>query len=145
MSRPVLAGLALSIALVAVGCGSDKKSSSSSAPPPAAAPPSTASSGGSAGAGAVTVDETEYKLNPAQGTVKASGGKVTISVKNSGKIPHALSIEKGAPGGKDLESKTIAGGQSATLSAKLKPGKYEWYCPIDGHKGLGMKGELVVQ
>jgi uncharacterized cupredoxin-like copper-binding protein len=27
---------------------------------------------------------------------------------------------------------------------KLPKGKYEFYCPVDGHKQMGMKGELTV-
>jgi uncharacterized cupredoxin-like copper-binding protein len=66
-------------------------------------------------------------------------------VKNAGKVIHALEIEHGGPGGKDLKSATIQPGGSTTLVANLKAGKkYEWYCPIDGHKKLGMKGTITV-
>jgi uncharacterized cupredoxin-like copper-binding protein len=27
----------------------------------------------------------------------------------------------------------------------LKPGKYEFYCPIANHKALGMEGEITVK
>jgi uncharacterized cupredoxin-like copper-binding protein len=27
----------------------------------------------------------------------------------------------------------------------LKPGEYEYYCPVDGHKAGGMEGTLTVQ
>ena len=30
------------------------------------------------------------------------------------------------------------------MTANLKPGKYEFYCPVDGHKAAGMKGTLTV-
>ena len=37
-------------------------------------------------------------------------------------------------------------GQSGVLTASfLEPGTYEMYCPIDGHKELGMKGEVVLK
>ena len=29
-------------------------------------------------------------------------------------------------------------------SADLKPGEYEFYCPVDGHKQGGMEGTLTV-
>jgi len=90
----------------------------------------------------VSVSETEYKIAPAKGSAKA--GKVTITIKNAGAIQHALSIENAGPGGKDLKSSTVDPGGTTTLSATIKPGKYEWYCPIDGHRGLGMQGTLVV-
>ena len=27
---------------------------------------------------------------------------------------------------------------------RLKPGTYEFYCPVPGHRALGMKGKLIV-
>jgi uncharacterized cupredoxin-like copper-binding protein len=30
------------------------------------------------------------------------------------------------------------------VTVDLKPGTYEFYCPVDGHKAGGMKGELTV-
>ena len=30
-----------------------------------------------------------------------------------------------------------------TASAQLKAGKYEFYCPVDGHKQAGMEGKLT--
>jgi uncharacterized cupredoxin-like copper-binding protein len=101
-------------------------------------PSSTA--GGSRGA-TVSVTESEFKLSPTNLTVKKSG-PVTFTVANAGKIPHSLSVE-----GQGTEKRipgTIAPGASQTLKITLKPGKYEWYCPVDGHKGMGMKGTITV-
>ena len=40
----------------------------------------------------------------------------------------------------------MAGAKTSTVSAKgLKKGTYTFYCPVDGHKAAGMKGELTVQ
>jgi plastocyanin len=59
---------------------------------------------------------------------------------------HALDSDPPGPGGKDLRSTDVQPGSSTTIVASLKPGKtYEWYCPIDGHKGLGMKGTITVK
>jgi uncharacterized cupredoxin-like copper-binding protein len=30
------------------------------------------------------------------------------------------------------------------VTVDLKAGKYEFYCPVDGHKQAGMKGTLTV-
>ena len=39
-----------------------------------------------------------------------------------------------------------AGGQSATLEfTPSKPGTYEFWCTVSGHKEAGMNGTLVVQ
>jgi hypothetical protein len=58
---------------------------------------------------------------------------------------HALEIEGAGPGGKDLRSANIQPGTTTTVTADLRPGRtYQWYCPIDGHKGLGMTGAIRV-
>ena len=88
----------------------------------------------------IAVSETEFRLDPANPKVKA--GTVAFSVRNDGKVVHALEIE--APSG-EVETPEIQPGRSATLTAKLtKRGKYKWYCPIDGHEGLGMTGQITV-
>jgi uncharacterized cupredoxin-like copper-binding protein len=143
MRRFLVAALAPAL-VVAAGCGSSSNSSkSSSAAATPAAAPTTSTAAPAAGANSVAVSETEYKLTPADPSAKS--GKVTIVARNSGKVPHAIEVEGGGPGGKDAKSATIAPGQSATLAVDLKAGKtYQWYCPIDGHKGLGMKGSIKV-
>jgi uncharacterized cupredoxin-like copper-binding protein len=30
------------------------------------------------------------------------------------------------------------------VTVDLKAGKYEYYCPVDGHKDAGMEGTLTV-
>ena len=141
MRRFLVAALAPML-VIAAGCGSSS-SNSSSAPSTPAAAPTTSTAAPAAGAHAVAVSETEYKLTPADPSVKS--GKVTIVARNNGKVPHAIEVEGGGSGGKDAKSATIAPGQSATLAVDLKAGKtYAWYCPIDGHKGLGMKGSIKV-
>ena len=73
----------------------------------------------------------------------AAPGKVTIRLRNpstSGK-PHAIEIEgKGV----EKESATAGPGQRVSVTARLKKGTYQFYCPIDGHRAAGMKGTLVV-
>ena len=43
----------------------------------------------------------------------------------------------------NAKSKTVSGG-SDTLTVKLKPGTYTFYCPVPGHEQAGMKGTLTV-
>ncbi len=89
----------------------------------------------------VKVSETEYRLSPANPSVKKAG-VVEFAVSNDGQIGHALEVE--GPNG-EVETEEIAPGSKATLKADLgKAGRYEWYCPIGDHKDRGMKGEITV-
>jgi uncharacterized cupredoxin-like copper-binding protein len=129
-TRLLLPAAALAaLALVAAGCGGGGKKSTAKPAAPAAK-----------GAG-VTIRESEYKLTPANPKV-AKTGAVSFQVSNNGTISHALEVE--GPKG-EARLHTLKPGSSGTLTVDLsKPGKYEFYCPIDGHKKLGMKGEVVV-
>jgi uncharacterized cupredoxin-like copper-binding protein len=147
MRRTAYAAVGLAaLALGAAGCGSDDNSSSDSSastpastPPPATSTPATSTPASTAAGKPVAVDATEFKFTPS--TLTAKSGEVTFDLKNSGGAPHALEIEGN---GVEKETKVINGGQSATLKANLKPGKYEFYCPVDGHRQQGMEGTLTV-
>jgi uncharacterized cupredoxin-like copper-binding protein len=135
-------GLA-ALALGAAGCGSDNGGSAASTPastpatPTDTAPATTAPPSG--GAQTVPVGASEFKFTPSSLTAKA--GEVTFDLKNNGGAPHALEIE-----GKGVEkhTDTINGGQTAQLKVNLKPGKYEFYCPVGNHRQMGMEGTLTV-
>jgi uncharacterized cupredoxin-like copper-binding protein len=87
----------------------------------------------------VQVSETEFKIKLAGSSVKS--GHVTFEVKNDGNIPHNL-VVKG--NGVDESTKNLNGGQSDSLSVDLKPGTYDLYCSIPGHKQAGMDLQLTV-
>jgi uncharacterized cupredoxin-like copper-binding protein len=128
-------------ALLAAGCGSssDNKSSDTGNSGGGTSAPKKAAP--SAGGSVVTQSATEFKFSKPAATAKA--GKVSIKLTNDGQVPHAIEIED-APGG-DAKSAVIQPGANTTLTANLKPGKYEFYCPVDSHKQQGMKGELTVK
>ena len=67
---------------------------------------------------------------------------MTFQVTNAGSIGHALEVEGN---GVEEETSTISPGSSAKLTVDLsKNGTYEVYCPIDGHREMGMEAKLVV-
>jgi uncharacterized cupredoxin-like copper-binding protein len=84
----------------------------------------------------VQVTETEFRI--ALAGYKAQAGKFTFEVKNAGKLPHDLAI-KGGP-----KTELIQPGQTATLTATLKPGRYHLYCTVPGHEQAGMKVDIAL-
>ncbi|HJQ48705.1 MAG TPA: hypothetical protein VJ870_20625 [Amycolatopsis sp.] len=110
------------LALVAAACGGGSPSS------PATTAPAAAGT-------AVTAMMTDYHIALSQPTF--APGTYTFTAVNSGSTPHALEIN--GPGVTDQRTPgTIAPGRSATLTVTLGAGSYELWCPVDGHKDLGM-------
>jgi uncharacterized cupredoxin-like copper-binding protein len=121
------------------GCGGGDDSGDTSAATTTAEP-----AGGGGGGGGETVDVSlvDFKIDPADPTVKA--GEVTFKATNDGNTTHSLEIE--GPGEGTELPQDLAPGDSGQVTVDLsKPGTYEWYCPIDSHKEQGMEGEITVQ
>jgi plastocyanin len=148
----VLVALALG-AFVAAGCGSDNNNNSSSdtgaSAPPAStteSTPSTDTSASSSGGGATSTLKLSADPSGAlkfdKPTLSAKAGKVTVTMDNPSSVPHAVAVEGN---GVDKDGQTVTSGGKSTVSVDLKPGTYEFYCPVDGHKQAGMKGELTVK
>ena len=144
----ILAAILASLAVVAAGCGGGDNNDSSS---------SGSSSSGSGGSNADTTESTptagggaaqDLKLtaDPSgalkfdKKTLAAKPGKVTITMDNESDVPHAVEVEGN---GVEKASKTLTQGK-ASVTVDLKAGKYEFYCPVDGHRAAGMEGTLTV-
>ena len=140
-----LAALSAVGAMALAGCGSDDDSSSDGAAPAATQASTTASSSSSGAASKLTLAASEDGgLSFSKKTLDAKAGTVTITMNNpSGdQMPHAIAIEGN---GVDMDGKTVTSGGTSTVSATLKPGTYEFYCPVPGHEQAGMKGTLTVK
>jgi uncharacterized cupredoxin-like copper-binding protein len=123
--RVALLALFAVLALAACGSGSSE----------------SGTTGQAAGGQAISIGETEFKLDPSSVQVDQAGS-VTFRVTNNGTIDHALEVEGQ---GVEEETETIKPGESAELTVDLsKDGSYEIYCPIDGHRDSGMEGTLTV-
>ena len=162
--KPRLAVLPLavtSLALAIAGCGGNGSSSSSdtnasSTPSTTQSTPSTTSttpSGGAAAGGGgasssgggstlkLSADPSgQLKFNTSSLSGKA--GNVTLVMDNPSSVPHAIAVEGN---GVDKAGNTVQQGGTSKVSAKLKPGTYTFYCPVDGHKQAGMQGTLTVK
>jgi plastocyanin len=74
--------------------------------------------------------------------LEARAGKVTIDMDNPSTIPHNVSV---AGHGVNEEGKTVGQGGRSTVTAELKPGDYDFYCSVAGHREAGMEGTLTVR
>jgi uncharacterized cupredoxin-like copper-binding protein len=150
MGKPfaTLIVLLAATALIAAGCGgSDDNSSDNSSNDSSGAQGNTTdttTSDGGGGGGSSTVKLTADPggaLKFDKTRLSAKAGKVTVVMDNPSQTPHAVEVEgKGV----EQETKTLTGG-TAKMTVDLKPGKYEFYCPVDGHRQAGMEGTLTVQ
>ncbi|MGH3796595.1 MAG: hypothetical protein ACRDSP_17105 [Pseudonocardiaceae bacterium] len=125
-SRLLALGAALaSLTLLVAACGSGGTSGSSS--PPVGK--------------RVTVQLTEYRIGLPHKIF--SPGTYTFVAVNAGRIGHALEID--GPGVVEQHTRGILQpGQSATLTVTLHPGTFDMYCPVDGHRMMGMQTQLTV-
>jgi plastocyanin len=134
----LLGAVVVVVAAIAGGCGGYGGGSGSKSKP--ASTSSSAASGGPV-IKTVSVHETEYKLTPNAISLAKPGTYVFKGI-NDGTVAHALGVEGH---GVDHDGADISPGSSGTLKVTLpKAGTYEIYCPVDGHKGLGMEGKITV-
>jgi uncharacterized cupredoxin-like copper-binding protein len=139
---------ALSLAAVG-GCGGDNKDNNSASTTTTTSTtetekqPSQPSGGGARAAhtlelsadpsGALKFDKTRLSTKP---------GKVTIKMDNPSPVQHAVSI---LGNGVAADGNTVGQGGVSTVTANLPAGRYDFYCPVDGHKQAGMSGRLIVK
>jgi plastocyanin len=124
--------------LTAAGCGGDDDNGGGGS----SGGTGTSSSSGSSSGGGKTLTATADPggaISWDKSTLSAKAGKVTLKIVNQSSTPHAIEVEGN---GVEEETKTVTGGD-ATVTVDLKPGKYEYYCPVPGHKKT-MHGTLTV-
>jgi plastocyanin len=135
-------------ALAFAGCGGDDNSDSSATPaateaateaPTEAATEDAAS--GSASKLAIAADPGGAKKFT-ETDLTATAGSVEIDFANKSQLPHAVEIEGN---GVEETTETVTGEDAPPLTVDLKPGTYEFYCPVGDHRAAGMEGKLVVK
>jgi uncharacterized cupredoxin-like copper-binding protein len=90
----------------------------------------------------VVIKESEFKLDPSNLTLDKAGTYI-FEAKNIGTLTHALEIEGN---GVEAETSQLDAGSSGKVKVELKkPGTYEMYCPVDGHRAEGMEGKITVK
>jgi uncharacterized cupredoxin-like copper-binding protein len=129
--------------LAVAGCGGDdEKPASSSKSDSTPAPTATEAAASGGGGENITLAADKSALKFDKSALEAKAGKVTLTMDNPSDIPHAVAIEGN---GVDVDGKTVGKGEKSVASADLKPGTYEFYCPVPGHEEAGMKGKLTVK
>jgi uncharacterized cupredoxin-like copper-binding protein len=128
------------LALVSAGCGGSSSSSSTPSGGAAATQPSGASGGQTLKLSADPNGALKFDTS----SLQAKAGSVTLQMSNpsSSGLEHGIAIEGN---GVDKDGQIVQPGSTSTLTASLKPGKYEFYCPFDSHKQQGMTGTLTVK
>lgn len=75
--------------------------------------------------------------------LKVPSGQALIELDNMGQDPHDLRVQRAG-------SHHIAGlgvikpGSRATLSLKLPPGRYSFWCSVADHRARGMQATVIV-
>jgi plastocyanin len=136
--------LALASVTVAA-CGSDDDSGSSGSSYSGGSNDKTTKTTG--GGEKLTLDAVEQgpgQFSFSKKALTANAGNVTVAMTNptGNQAPHAIEVEGQ---GVEKSGQTVTAGGTSTVTADLKPGKYEFYCPVDDHRADGMEGTLTVK
>jgi uncharacterized cupredoxin-like copper-binding protein len=135
------------VVLAVAGCGGSSSSSSATTPASsssaasASSSPTTSSASASAGHETVHLSAVPGKLAFNTKKLKTKAGTVTLSMSNPSTFGHGISVEGH---GVDKDGKVVQHGGTSTVTVKLKPGTYTFYCPVPGHRQAGMQGTLTV-
>jgi plastocyanin len=125
-----LAAAPLVVVVLAAGCGGSSSSGGSSG---------SSLPKGSGQVISIPVASSGFAFTTTTATAKA--GVVTLQSKNPQSVSHDISI-KGT--GVSEQGNEVSDGGTSTVTATVTPGKYIFYCSVDGHEQLGMKGVLTV-
>jgi plastocyanin len=143
-----LISLVCALAIPVAGCGDDDDDDDGSGGGAATTQTKETSGGGASSGGGGAAQTLKLSADPGgalkfdKSTLTAKAGKVTIDLDNPSSLPHAVEIEGN---GIEESSDTIDQGETTKVTATVKAGEYEYYCPVDGHKAAGMEGTLTVQ
>jgi uncharacterized cupredoxin-like copper-binding protein len=132
----VLVLIAVSMAVVTSG-GSTEKAT--------AEPVAKAGREAASGSGTSSLKEEadpEGQLRFITKDLSAKAGTVTIGFANASPLPHNFTVAQGT---KALGATPTFQGGTKTLTLKLAPGTYVFYCSVPGHRQAGMEGKLDVR
>lgn len=85
----------------------------------------------------ISIEGNEYNFSPSSIDLK-TGETVKVTFKNTGKLPHNLTIAE-----LGVATKTVGGGREDTITITASTaGSYKFFCSVGNHRQLGMEGTL---
>lgn len=143
MSRRHTAALAIGASLLLLtavtGCGGDDEPSGDTGTTQTETQPAEKGAGAAQTIRISAVPSGALRFDRERLTAKP--GAVTIRMDNPSQAPHAVSIEGN---GVSADGTTVGEGGISRVTAELRAGRYEFYCPVPGHREGGMTGTLTV-
>lgn len=97
---------------------------------------------GSKAARSLSADKVRLKFD--RTSLAAPAGTVTITLKNPSPAKHTMAVRGGSLKFA-VVGKTAGKGGSSAVTAKLKAGRYVFFCQQPGHETAGMRGTLIVR
>jgi plastocyanin len=143
-----LIALLCALAIPVAGCGGDDDGGGSDTGAGGASTDTSTKAEDSGGGGGGAAQTLKISADPGgalkfdKSSLEAKAGKVTIVMDNPSSLPHAVEIEGN---GVEVSGDTVMKDGVSKATADVKPGEYEYYCPVDGHKAGGMEGTLTVK
>ncbi len=89
----------------------------------------------------ISISIKEWAYNGTNPTIQAKVGEtIRVTVKNEGTFSHTFTSDE-----LNVNTGLISPGASKTVTiTATQAGSFVYYCTVDGHKSLGLKGTLVV-
>jgi hypothetical protein len=91
--------------------------------------------------GRIEIALDDFRFRPQ--SIRASRGRLTIVLRNRGRLSHGFRLRKG--GRLWIEQPSLRPGETATVARRLEPGGYRMFDPLSNYEELGMYGSLVVR
>ena len=126
-----------------LGVGPGPVTDPGAGPAPGSDSPGTPSPGAPAPPRFVSVAAREFSLTLSRPLVGT--GAVTVELRNSGEDPHNLVVSPEGTHSPLATFSEIDPGTYERRSVSLAPGRYQLWCSVEFHEGLGMSTSLRVQ
>ena len=91
--------------------------------------------------GRVEVVMRDFRFQPQ--LIRARAGKVTFALRNEGRLGHSFRLS--TPTGGLIEHPTLKPGERATLTTRLRRGRYKMFDALSNYEELGMYGTVEVR